>query len=132
MRHIPKVSRFLVQVIPDDRSGASLAIWARIGTGCLIGSDMAGKLRRTAEFIGKQTAKGLIKDLDSGATVDRHLADQIIPFAALAEGWSAYLIPKMTEHIQTRLWLVEEILGVKTEVIGNLVRIKGIGYQRNN
>ncbi|MBU4427140.1 MAG: RNA 3'-phosphate cyclase, partial [Proteobacteria bacterium] len=72
------------------------------------------------------------EDLDGGATVDRHLADQIIPFAALAEGWSAYLIPKMTEHIQARLWLVEEILGAKTEVKGNLVKIKGIGYQRKN
>jgi RNA 3'-terminal phosphate cyclase (ATP) len=115
---------------PSVQAGASLAIWARTDTECMIGSDMAGKLRRTAEFIGKRTAKDLTEDLDGGATVDRHLADQIIPFAALAEGWSAYLIPKMTEHIQARLWLVEEILGAKTEVKGNLVRIKGIGYQR--
>ena len=93
---------------------------------------MAGKLQRTAECIGKQTAKGLIEDLDSGETANRHLADQIILFAALAEGWSAYLIPKITEHIQARLWLVEEIPGAKTEVKGNLVRIKGIGYQRKN
>jgi RNA 3'-terminal phosphate cyclase (ATP) len=88
---------------PSVQAGASLAIWARTDTECLVGSDMAGKLRRTAEFIGKRTAKDLIEDLDGGATVDRHLADQIIPFAALAEGWSAYLIPKMTEHIQARL-----------------------------
>ena len=117
---------------PSVQAGACLAIWARTDTECLVGSDMAGKLRRTAEFIGKRTVKDLIEDLDGGATVDRHLADQIIPFAALAKGWSAYLIPKMTEHIQARLWLVEEILGAKTEVKGNLVRIKGIGYQRKN
>ena len=113
------------------QAGASLAIWARTDTECLIGSDMAGKLRRTAEFIGKRTARDLIEDLDARATVDRYLADQIIPFTALAEGWSAYLIPKMTAHIQARLWLVEEILGAKTEVKNNLVRIKGIGYRRH-
>jgi len=108
--------------------GATLAIWAKTDTGCLIGSDMAGALGRTSEFIGKQVAKNLIEDLQSGSTVDRHLADQLIPFTALAEGWSTYLIPKITEHIEARLWLVEEILGAKTEVKNNLVRIEGIGY----
>ncbi|MCJ7776059.1 MAG: RNA 3'-terminal phosphate cyclase, partial [Desulfobulbaceae bacterium] len=42
---------------PSVQAGASLAIWARTDTECLVGSDMAGKLRRTAEFIGKRTAK---------------------------------------------------------------------------
>lgn len=110
------------------QAGASLAIWAETSNGCLTGSDMAGALRRTAEFIGKRTAESLIGDLSTGATTDRHLADQIIPFAALAEGWSSYYIPRMTEHVETRLWLAEEILGAKIEVQGNLVRIKGIGY----
>ncbi|MCP4114115.1 MAG: RNA 3'-phosphate cyclase [Desulfobacteraceae bacterium] len=112
------------------QAGASLAVWARTDTGCLIGSDMAGALRRSAEFIGKRMAKQLTEDLRSGATVDRYLADQIIPFMALAEGWSAYLIPKMTDHIKARLWLIEKILGGKAEVKNNLVRIKGIGYRR--
>jgi len=109
------------------QAGASLAIWVESSTGCLIGSDMAGKLGRSAEFIGREVAKNLIEDLESGATVDRHLADQLIPFCALAEGQSEYLIPRMTEHIETRLWLVEKILGAKTEVKNNLIRIKGIG-----
>lgn len=110
------------------QAGATLAIWALTDTGCLIGSDMAGALGRTSEFIGKQVAKNLIEDMEIGATVDRHLADQLIPFTALAAGWSTYLIPKMTEHIESRLWLIKEILGAETEVKNNLVRIKGIGY----
>lgn len=112
------------------QKGASLAIWAETDTGCLIGSDMAGALGRSAELIGQRVAKSLIEDLETGATVDRYLADQLIPFAALAEGWSSYRIPRMTEHIEARLWLAEKILGAKNEVKGNLVRIRGIGYQR--
>ncbi len=110
------------------QAGAALAIWAETNTGCLIGSDMAGEPRRTAEFIGKQVARKLIEDLETGATVDRHLADQLIPFCALADGVSEYLIPRMTEHVETRLWLVERILGAKTEVRNNYLRVKGIGY----
>lgn len=117
--------------LPSVQAGAALAVWARTDTGCLIGADMAGSRGRPAEFIGKETAGMLTEDLASGATLDRHLADQIIPFAALAEGWSSFLIPTMTDHVETRLWLAREILGAETEVQGNLVRIKGIGYGRS-
>ena len=94
-REFPVYQRASVQ------AGASLAIWARTDTGCLIGSDMAGAPRRSAEFIGKRIARQLVDELRSGATVDRYLADQIIPFMALAEGWSAYLIPKMDGSYQS-------------------------------
>lgn len=112
------------------QAGASLTVWARTDTGCLIGSDMAGALRRTSEFIGKRTARNLIEDLDTGATVDRYVADQLIPFASISEGWTAYRIPRMSDHIEARLWLAEELLGAKTEMKGNLIRIKGIGYTK--
>ncbi|RMD57506.1 MAG: RNA 3'-phosphate cyclase [Nitrospirae bacterium] len=115
---------------PSVQPGACLAIWANTDKGCLLGSDMAGALGRTSEFIGKKTAKQLIQDLSTGATLDRHLSDQVIPYAALAEGMSRFIIPMMTDHVETRLWLVEEILGAKTEVDGNEVRIEGIGYLR--
>jgi len=110
--------------------GAALAIWAQTDTGCLIGADMAGARGRTAEFIGKQTALDLLADLGSGATVDRHLADQVIPFAALAEGTSTFRIPSLTEHVEARLWLAEKILGAKCQIHENLVSIQGVGFLR--
>jgi RNA 3'-terminal phosphate cyclase (ATP) len=113
---------------PSIQPGAALAVWAQTDTGCLIGADMAGARGRTAEFIGKQTALDLLTDLGSGATVDRHLADQVIPFAALAKGTSAFRIPSMTEHIEARLWLVEKILGAKCQIHENLMTIEGIGF----
>jgi RNA 3'-terminal phosphate cyclase (ATP) len=116
--------------MPSVQPGAALAIWAETDTGCLIGSDMAGARGRTAEFIGKQTAKNLLEDLNTGATVDRHLADQLIPFAGLADGVSVLVIPRMTDHVETRLWLIRKILGAETEVEGNVVRIRGIGLRR--
>jgi RNA 3'-terminal phosphate cyclase (ATP) len=108
--------------------GAALAIWAQTDTGCLIGADMAGARGRTAEQIGKQTASDLLTDLGSGATMDRHLADEVIPFAALAKGTSTFRIPSVTEHVEARLWLVEKILGAKSRICENLVTIDGIGF----
>jgi RNA 3'-terminal phosphate cyclase (ATP) len=109
--------------------GAALALWAETDARCLIGSDMAGARGRPSEYIGRETARNLLEDLRAGATVDRHLADQLIPFAALAGGWTAVVIPRMTDHVETRLWLAKEILGAETEVEGRVVRIKGIGYR---
>jgi RNA 3'-terminal phosphate cyclase (ATP) len=115
---------------PSIQAGAALAVWVETDTGCLIGSDMAGARGRTAEFIGKQTASGLLADLGSGATVDRHLADQVIPFAALAKGRSTFQIPYVTEHVEARLWLVERILGARSGIQGNLLTLEGIGFRR--
>jgi RNA 3'-terminal phosphate cyclase (ATP) len=116
--------------MPSVQPGAAFAIWAETDKRCLIGSDMAGARGRSAEYIGKETARNLLEDVNTGATVDRHLADQLIPFAALADGMSAFVIPRVTDHVETRLWLVREVLGAETEVKGNVVRIKGIGRRR--
>jgi len=110
------------------QSGAALAVWAQTDTGCLIGSDMAGALRRSAEFIGNTVARNLMEDIETGACADRFLSDQLIPFAALAEGTSKIRIPAMTDHIDARLWLAETMLGAKTQINGNLIQIKGVGY----
>ena len=115
---------------PSLQAGAALAVWAGTVKGCLIGSDMAGARGRSAEFIGKETARMLTEDLDSGATLDRHLADQLIPFSALAGGRSSFVAPKITEHVESRLWLVEHLLHAGTEVRGNRITVHGIAYRR--
>ncbi|GAH59275.1 unnamed protein product, partial [marine sediment metagenome] len=108
--------------------GAALALYAETSSRCIIGADRAGAPRRTSEDIGRSVANSLTEDLSTGATVDRYLADQLIFYAALADGISEYRIPRLTEHVETNLWLVETILGAQTEVDENMVKIQGIGY----
>ncbi len=122
-----------VQVMEDSTAaqrGAALSVWAETDTGCLLGADQAGKLGRKSEAIADFVASSLLEDLDSGAATDRHLADQLILFAALADGVSEYSIPRVTEHVTANLWLVQKMLGVNAEVDGHVVRVKGIGYVR--
>lgn len=111
------------------QSGAALALFAYTDSGSVIGADGAGALHRTSEYIGRSVAQRLIEDIASGASVDRFLADQLIFFAALASGVSRYRIPRLTEHVETNLWLVETILGARTKVGKDLmVEIEGVGY----
>jgi RNA 3'-terminal phosphate cyclase (ATP) len=60
--------------------------------------------------------------------VDRYVADQLIIYAGLADGVSIYSVPRITEHVETNLWLVREFLGVDIRVEGNIIEIKGVGF----
>jgi len=62
--------------------------------------------------------------------------DTIVPrlghSATLAQGTSRYRIPRLTEHVETNLRLMESISrGAKTEIGKDLmVEIEGVGYKR--
>jgi RNA 3'-terminal phosphate cyclase (ATP) len=118
--------------VQDDASavqkGAALLLWAQTDTGCLMGADQAGKRGRRSENIAAYVVKSLLEDIGTGATTDRHLADQLILFAALAGERTEYLVPGPSEHVQSNLWLVSEMLGAKAELKGNLLRVDGVGY----
>jgi len=121
-----------IDCIYDDTAiqrGASLTVYAVTDTGCIIGADLAGKLGRTSENIGESVAKTLLEDLATGATVDRHTADQLILYAALAAGTTQYIIPRMTEHIDTNLWLIKKILGANFSLKNNQLTIHGVGLK---
>ena len=110
--------------------GAVLALFADLGEGVRLGADQAGALRRTAEFIRMHVAKQLLADMKTGATVDRFAADQIIPFAALAEGESQFRVTAVTDHLLTNLWLAEKFLGVRATLNDHTLSMTGVGFQR--
>jgi len=121
-----------IQEIYDTSSlqeGAALAIYARTSSGSIIGSDRAGRPGRRSESIGRYVAQSFMEDVNTGATVDRYIADQLIIYAGLAEGTSRYSIPRITEHIETNLWLIEEFLGSRAKISGNLIEIEGSGFK---
>jgi RNA 3'-terminal phosphate cyclase (ATP) len=108
--------------------GAALALFADLEGTRRLGADQAGALRRRAESIGKHVAHQLLDDLRSGATVDRFAADQIIPFAALAEGDSRFIIPTVTAHVLTSAWLAELFLGAHVRIDGQRLVVNGVGF----
>jgi len=111
------------------QKGSSLVLWARSSTSALLGGDAIGEVRKPSEVVGREAAENLFTEIKAEATVDVHLADMLVPYVALAEGKSVYLAHSMTEHLDTNLWLTQEILGVKfqTRRVGNLYRIEKIG-----
>ncbi len=119
-----------IQVINDQsnliQKGSSIVMWAETDTGIKIGADAIGELRKMAEAVGKEAAERLIAELSLKPTVDVYLADMLIPYMALAEGKSVFLVRTISEHIESNIWLMEKMLNVKftVEKVNNLYRIE--------
>ena len=79
-----------------------------------IGSDALGEQGKKAEFVGKEAADNLIREIESKAPVDRHLADQILPFMALAGG--SIRASEITSHCRTNICTVHQFFGEIFEV----------------
>ncbi len=104
-------------------------LWAKTGSGVLLGGDAIGELRKSSEVVGREAAENLHRELKAEPTVDVHLADMLVPYIALAEGDSTYLTRTITDHLNTNIWLAQKILNVNFHVskVGNLVRIEKAG-----
>jgi RNA 3'-phosphate cyclase len=117
--------------IENDRSnpfqkGSSIVLWAQTDTGVTVGADSIGELRKMAEDVGKEVAQKLLIELLAQPTMDIYLADMLIPYIALAKGNSMILVRTISEHIESNIWLMEEMLNSKFTIrrINNLFRIE--------
>ena len=122
--------RAQIKVLNDKsnpvQKGSSVALWAETDKGAILGADAIGELGKPSEAVGKEAARKLLKELSSKATVDVHLADILIPYIAFVKDRSVFLTRKITEHLETNMWLAEKIWNVKFKArrVGNLHEIE--------
>jgi RNA 3'-terminal phosphate cyclase (ATP) len=90
--------------------GCGIVLWAETTSGAVLGSDSLGEVGKPAEKVGEEAARKLLEEIESGATVDRHLADQLIVYIALAEGESIIKVSELTLHALTCIELSKKLL----------------------
>ncbi len=92
---------------------------ASIGSGITLwmagkGASSLGERGLAAETVGARAAEELIREMQSPAAVDAHLADQLIPYLALAGG--SYSVREISLHAKTNIWTAEHFLDAKIEI----------------
>ncbi|MAF43396.1 MAG: RNA 3'-phosphate cyclase [Parcubacteria group bacterium] len=112
-----------IEYFPTENPGSQIAL-AAIFENTVIGTDNLGKLGKRAEEIGKEAALQLLKEERSGACLDKHMADQILPYLALAGGKSSVTVSEITNHLKTNIWVIEKFLGKKFDIKDNLISWK--------
>jgi RNA 3'-terminal phosphate cyclase (ATP) len=80
------------------------------------GFSALGRRGVRAEAVADEAVDALLDYWRSGAAVDAHLADQLLPFLALAEGPSTFTCPTLSRHLSTVAWVVEQFLPARIEL----------------
>ncbi len=81
-----------------------------------IGSDVLGERGKRAESVGDEAAVEFLKEFNSGACLDKHAGDQIIPFLSLSKGHSEVTISEIREHTTTNIWVVKHFFDRSIEL----------------
>ena len=104
-------------------TGSGITLWAifskdpneiDINNPIRLGADALGERGKRAEEVGKEAADKLLEEVESKAPVDKHLADNLIPFLALMG--SRIKVSKITNHTLTNIYVCEQFLGKIFEV----------------
>lgn len=119
---------------PSSTIGSSIDLIAFFNSGAIIGVNALGARGKPAVGVGREAAKKLLEEISRGKPVDQHLADQLVPFMALAKGKSTICTTKLTEHCLSSIAVTEKFLNTKFEVRGSLnetaeISVEGIGWQ---
>ena len=92
-------------------TGCGITLWKGYKSGSAL-----GERGKRAERVGEEAARNIIKELESASTVDVYLADQLIPYIALANGKSEIRVREMTKHLETNMYVTKKFLDVEFEI----------------
>jgi len=104
-----------IQYSKSDSVGTSIVLWAEFEN-TVMGADCLGEKRMNARKVGVMAAKQLSGYIDSGASVDEYMTDQLPPYIAFASGSSSYIAPSFTGHAKTNIDVVGKFLDRKFDV----------------
>jgi len=122
---------------PHLAPGSGITLRAKFTGGAILGADSLGERGKPAENVGEEVARDLLKEIASGAAVDKHMGDIIIPYLAVADGLSEIQVSEITPHTITNIKVAELLTGVKFTVEGELhnagrVSVRGLGLKTSD
>ena len=109
------IERVVLQAPVALGQGGAVALWARTQHSVLGATRVAERGVR-AETLGEAAAAELATEIESGASIDLHAADQILIYAALAGAGSDFTARTVSPHAETAMWLIEQFLPVRFRI----------------
>jgi RNA 3'-terminal phosphate cyclase (ATP) len=83
------------------------------------GFGALGEIGKRAEKVAEEACQEFLEFTETKAAIDPHLADQLIPYLALAEGQSSFTVSRISKHLLTNVWVVQQFLPTKITVEGD-------------
>jgi len=95
---------YKVAIREDESYSVGNAVTAWKG---LRGSYVIGEKGKRAEIVAKEALDAVKAE---NSDVDMHLADQLLIYAALAEGGTIYTTTKITNHMKTNMYIITKFI----------------------
>ena len=103
-------------------TGSAITLWDGFK-----GGSSLGEHGKPAEKVGEEAVLELLSELKDDGAIDRHLADQLMVFAAVAEGKTAYTTTEISVHQKSNAHVISKFLGDVVKIEGKKIEIKGSG-----
>jgi len=97
-------------------TGVSFVMAARYEN-TVLGANCLGEKGLPAEKVGERTAQDLEHEMCSGAVIDDHASDQIIPYLFLARGKSRFGTGALSLHAKTSIWVTKQFIERDIEIV---------------
>ena len=111
-----KIEGVEIGVEDAESPGTSLVVFhTEEDRRCFLGADSIGEKGVTAEEVGRSAAERFCSAMKSGASVDRNLADMVVPVLALV-GEGEVVTEAATGHLRTNLAVAQAFTGCDYEL----------------
>ena len=87
----------------------------------IIGAASVAERGVRAEDVAREAMEFIVSAHKSNTALDMHMADQIIPYLAIAGG--SVSVEKITGHVRTNMWVCEQFLGTNFQIDEDLKTI---------
>jgi RNA 3'-terminal phosphate cyclase (ATP) len=91
-------------------TGSGITLWSGFK-----GASALGERGLPAEKVGRKAAEEVISEMNCMAAVDVHLADQLVPYIAMAGG--SYTVKEISMHARTNIWTAKHFLDRDIKII---------------
>jgi RNA 3'-terminal phosphate cyclase (ATP) len=119
--NVLKPKRFSPQIelvqAPSMGQGTFLFLRAEFEN-TVAGFGALGERGKRAEKVADEACDDFLRFMRGDAAVDPHLADQLIPYLALAKEPSTFTVSTITKHLLTNIWVVKQFLQTRVSVEG--------------
>ena len=92
--------------------GAGMVLVAEYENG-LLSSNVLSSKGHSPQQSGLDVASDLLQEMSAGSTVDIHTADQILPYMAMADGKSSFIVSRISKHLLSQMDTLESFLDVR-------------------
>jgi RNA 3'-terminal phosphate cyclase (ATP) len=82
------------------------------------GFGSLGAIGKRSEQVADEACDGLLSHLQAKGALDPHLADQVVPWLAFCQGPSEFTTSRVTSHLLTNLWVLQQFMDIDVRVEG--------------